>query len=295
MLQNQLHQAGVETAGAATPPEQTARLRITLAEDAHGWLLVAEVSIGDRRQVVMLPWNPVTATQEKPRITITKNLLWTQSQPILDILLVDSGSGMLVLGLDQIASYRMAGGKWIPSAILPLALLRPMPRDPRGRLEASANGFRAYLPAGTCSGSWMPDLALTCRSGTATWESAAVHWVADRNTLESDNKPPFYTMAAGLVTPSAVTDAWGSDIAGVADPCGAGTAVIASSPNNAHDEIRVYEIANGQPVPESDAAALPGPETALWPAESGRDATLVVHDLQTGEYEGSRLGLACSE
>jgi hypothetical protein len=40
---------------------------------------------------------------------------------------------------------------------------------------------------------------------------------------------------------------------------------------------------------------LPGPVTALWAAETGREVTLVVHNLQTGQYEASRLGLACAQ
>ena len=50
-----------------------------------------------------------------------------------------------------------------------------------------------------------------------------------------------------------------------------------------------------RPTPASDPLPLPGPVTALWPAETRSQATLVVHNLQTGEYEASRLGLACTQ
>ena len=177
LLQDQLHKAGVETAGletTATPPEPglpftPSRVRITLSEDARGLLFVAEVFTGDNRQIAMLPWNLPSSAQAKPRIRITKKVLWTQPDPILDILLVDSGSQMLVLSANRVASYRLMEDKWMPSATDSLVLPRPLPRDPRGRLEATADGFRAYLPTATCTGAWKPELRLTCLTGTATW------------------------------------------------------------------------------------------------------------------------------
>jgi hypothetical protein len=286
-LQDELHKAGVETAGvgiAATPPES--RVRVTISDDAHGMLLVAEVLTGDSPQIVMLPWTPPAPPQAKPRVSVTKKPLWTQPQPILDILLASSDSEMLILSTNEVASYRSMDGKWMPSATASLLLPRPMPRDPRGRLEGSGLGFRAYLPTATCDGAWQPELRVICMSGTATWRSTPVRWVPDRNVLEGDAPAPSF-------------EGWGSDWASIADPCGAGTVVIASSANNEHDSVRVYEITNGQATPASDDTPLAGPVTALWPAESGagsgKAATVVVHNLQTGEYEASRLGVACSQ
>jgi hypothetical protein len=308
LLRNQLHKSGIETAG--TPPES--RVRVTLSEDARGLLFVVEVFTGDNRQVAMLPWNLPSSAQAKPRVSITKKVLWTQPEPILDILLVDSDSELLVLSANTVASYRSMGDKWTPSATASLVLTRPLPRDPRGRLEATADGFRAYLPTATCQGTWRPELRLTCLNGTATWEDTEVRWVADRNVLESDAmKAPFYTtsngtgggvfaMADGRTRDRAGqlvagSEGWGSDIAGIVDPCGAGAAVIASSASTEREEVRMYEVANGQATPASDAMPLPGPVTALWPAGAGREATLVVHNLQIGEYEASWLALACAE
>jgi hypothetical protein len=135
--------------------------------------------------------------------------------------------------------------------------------------------------------------------------------VADQNTLESDAmKAPFYTSSGGVFAmadgraqnqsgqPVAGSEGWGSDIAGIADPCGAGglaPVVIASSANNEREEVRVYEVANNQATAASDAMPLSGAVTALWPAESRGKATLVVRNPQTGDYEASWLGLACTE
>lgn len=274
--------AGVPT--ATTPPEP--RGRVTLSADAQGLLLVAEVIVpganGDSRQVAMQRWNPPVSAQLNPRVSITKRLLWTQDSPILDVWLVDSDSGMLVLGVDQVTGYRLTDGKWTAVSSASLALPRPMPRDPRGRLETTPAGFRAYLPEGTCDGSWQPELKLTCSGEIGTWQERPVRWTPDRNELQ-----PQTALPSG--------EGWGDDTAGIGDPCGVGETIMADSPSNEHDSVRVYQIANGQAAPLSDALELPGPVTALWPAPTGREAILVVRNLQSGEYEASRLGVACTQ
>jgi hypothetical protein len=275
-LREELRKAASETVGretAATPPEP--RVRVTASEDARGLLFVAEVSADETRQVVMLEWSPPNSAEAKPRIRLIEKHLWAQGEPILDILLADSDSELLVLSTRQVASFRAMDGKWTPTAVASFVLPRPMPRDPRGRLEATALGFRAYLPAGTCDGALQPEFRVTCSKETAVWSGTlGTHWVADRNFLVGDAPAPSF-----------------ADRATIADPCGAGRVEIASSENNEHDSVRAFE----QATPLSDPMSLPGPATALWPAESGREVTLVVHNLQTGEYEASRLVLACAQ
>lgn len=293
-----LRKAGVNV-GAPGSPEPP--LRVTLTESARGMLLVAEIGSGDARQVAIIPWNP-PAAQDQPRIILTKQLLWMQPEPILDVLVLDSSSRMLVLSPNKITSYRLAGSAWMPNASASLVLPRPIPRDPRGRLEAAPGGFRAYLPGATCTGALQPDPSVTCAADNETWPDAQVRWVSDRNLLESTSaKGQFYTIANGLIAaadghvedaagqPIAGTESWGSDLAAVDSACG--STIIASSASTDHDSVRAFE----NTIPASDPVALPGPETALWPAETRGQATLVVHNLQTGEYEAYRLGFACAQ
>jgi len=287
LFEAELRKAGVELAAGASSDQ---RVRITLADNSRGMLLVAEVASLEGRQIAMLPWAPPSLPESKPRTTLTKKFLWSQQEPILDVLLLDSNSKMLVLSTSKIASFRFTDGTWTPGPTTSLVLARPLPRDPRGRIEASTEGFRAYVPGTTCSGSLEPDLKITCRPGNETWPDAQVRWVADRNLLESDSvKGPFYTIANGVTG----AEGWGGDIASIQSTCGAAViaAIIASSPATDRDSVQAYQ--NTSPV--SDALPLPGPVTALWPSEARDQATLVVHNLQTGEYEASRLGLACAQ
>jgi hypothetical protein len=287
LFETELRKAGLEVAaGTAAEP----RVRITLAENARGLLLVAEITSGSSRQIAMLPWSPPPSPEQQPRMTLTKKFLWAQQEPILDVLLLDSNTQMLVLSAGKVASFRFSDGKWMAGASASLVLPRPIPRDPRGRIEGTPDGFRAYLPGATCTGVFEPDLKISCAPGNDTWPDAQVRWITDRNLLESDAaKAPFYTTAHGLFGGSG---GWGSDIAAVEDPCAGAPVVIASGAATDHDEVRAY---NSQATPTSEALPLPGLVTALWSAETRGQVTLVVRNEQTGEYEASRLGLSCSQ
>jgi hypothetical protein len=304
LLQDELRRSGVVTAG--TSPES--RVRVTLSENARGMLFVAEVYTGDNRQVAMLPWALPPSPRVKSRVNITSKVTWTQPEPILDVLLVDSDSQMLVLSTSKITSYRIMGNNWAPLDTASLVLPRPLPRDPRGRLTIASDGFRAYVPGATCTGVLHPQLMLTCVAGNENWPGGEARWVADRNLLESDaTRTTFYAVANGFYTtpdghaqdrsgqPVAGSEGWGSDIAAIDDPCSASSTLIATSSSTAREEVGVYQVANGQATAASDALLLPGPVTALWPSEKQGQATLVIRNPQTGEYEASRLGLACSE
>ena len=198
---------------------------------------------------------------------------------------------MLILSVNKIASFRLTGGNWTPGASASLVLPRPVPRDPRGRIEKTSDGFRAYLPGATCTGSLQPDLKISCAPGNETWPDAQVRWITDRNVLESDAvKGPFYTTAQGLLGGA---EGWGSDIAPIQGTCGNAViaALITTSAATDRDSVQAYQ----NTTPLSDALPLPGPITALWPAETPVQVTLVIRNAQTGEYEASRLGLACSQ
>ena len=288
-LQAELRKAGIQVAASAE-----IQLRITASNSARAHLLVAEITSGENRQIAMLPWNLPPIPPHPPRISLTKQPLLIQPEPILDVLIPNAGGPMIVLDSAKLTAYRQSGDSWTPSATASLVLSRPIPRDPRGRLEPAPGGFRAYLPGSTCAGRFQPDLNISCQSGNEAWSNAPVRWVTGRNFLESDtNKGQFYTFANGIF---AMTDghssapaAWGSDIAAIDSPCGSAT--VASSPATGRDSVRVYQ--DGAPV--SDPLALDGPVTALWPAEMRGQVTLVIRNAETGEYEASRLGLACSQ
>jgi hypothetical protein len=239
-----------------------------------------------------------------------------QPEAVLDMLLVDSGSRLLVLSQSKVSSYKLAGGKWTLTAIAGVSWTRPLPRDQRGRLENGPDGFRVFVPGTSCSGMLLPEFKITCATGNDTWPlnprdpSLAVRWVTDRNFLESDNaRGSFYAAAAGWFSTSegrilnptgellAGSDGWGSQISSIENPCGSGWMLLVSAAGDAQDrdQIQAYEVTDGQVLAASETISLPGSVTALWPAETPAQATIVIRNSKTGNYEASRLGVACAE
>jgi hypothetical protein len=302
-----------DLAMADTQPD--ARLRVTISEDPRGLLFVVELAWGENRRLVMLPWVAPPPTETKPHLAIYRKLALEQSEPILDLLL-NSDSELLVASPASVTSMRLAGGKWTPTGVMAIPLTRPSARDPRGRLQPAPGGFRVYIPGTTCAGSLQPALRLTCTPGNEAWlanprdASLAVRWVSDRNVLESASAPgPFYSAAQGWLAatdqriasrtgePLRGADAWGSDIASVESSCTPNPVVLAAGSGDSpdRDQIQAYEIVRGQAIAASEAIATPGPVTALWPAETPGQVTAVIRNSKTGNYEASRLGVACAE
>jgi hypothetical protein len=93
---------------------------------------------------------------------------------------------------------------------------------------------------------------------------------------------------------------WGSDIASLKTACGSGAQLMATSsaqngPGSGTDSVRLYEIADRDPVPVSAVLDFPGEITALWREAKGDTAIAVVRNHETGEYEAFRLAVACSQ
>jgi len=88
---------------------------------------------------------------------------------------------------------------------------------------------------------------------------------------------------------------WGSDLATVRTPCGAGWQVLASgSGEQAEDSLRAYEFPDRDPVPVSAAVDFPGTITALWTEARGDTAIVVVREHDAESYEAYRLAVACN-
>jgi hypothetical protein len=250
-LEDELRKAGVETAATAQPE---VRLRVTISENARGLLLVAETMNGESRQVAMLPWNALPRSEVKPRIRMTMQPIWEQADPVLDLLLLDSGSALLVLTPGKVSSYRPANGKWTVAGVAAVSLARPPARDPRGRMEIGPNVLRVYLPGVTCGGALEPEVKLTCSTGNEWWQDSGWHvrWQTNGNLLESDSgRGAFYTAASGVVAaaegriqdgsgePVAGSETWGSDLASIGSACGIESAVVtAKAGDGPRDEIQ---------------------------------------------------------
>jgi hypothetical protein len=200
----------------------------------------------------------------------------------------------VILDTTGITRYERQDGKWTRTQTFDIPTTV---RDPRGRLQISGSTIVANVPGTKCSGTWDPQLALTCESGGM--------FTAGRNTIESPDWAPFYSEArsgddfllaetdgrthvydAARKPVTALRD-WGSDF--VEAPAGC-TGIIATGPGDrgSTDFLALYDVVNRAPVRLSDPTEFPGPVIALWPGIA------ITHNLSTQRYDAFSLTMDCS-
>jgi len=271
---------------------------LSLSSNPRGYLLIAEVSPPNEPKLVELttfqpPQLPTTGA-----VVLEKKLEWKQPVPILD--LVVTGDQMIVLSPGNLFRYERLNGEWqrVESAALP----SPPLRDPRGRLDVSAEIIQAAMPDSVCKTPRSGVLEFKCDPGGG--------FSAASNTLQAENGPPYFAEAsAGPIhliaeldgrihvydpsrKPLGAFDGWGSDFVALESPCGTRFAATSASSRTQNDSIAAYDIVNNLPVRVSDQQEFPGPVTALW--SSQKMALAVVKNLATGLYEAYTLSMACN-
>lgn len=277
----------LETGIDAQPAGGAVELKVTFSENPRGYLVIAQ-QISEGR-VWIESWPKPAAKLEKPPYHLVRTMLWEQPAPILDIAV--SGDAVYVLEPMRITgkNVRTTG----------LTLPRPMPRDPRGRIDTASNGdAHVLLPGVRCNG---PLARLTCSIAREPWI------VAGRNYFEGP-RGRFYTSAesggatfqaetdgrtriyAGFGDAARVLEGWGSEIAGVDSACG--THVIASLEA---DQLQAFQYAAGNVRATTVPLVLDGPVTAIWPSERKDQVTVIVRNRTTGNYEASRVSVSCSQ
>lgn len=262
-------------------------LRVTLSENPKSYLLIGQGSEG---KVWMEAWTKPPVKIEKPPHQLSRTVLWAQPSPILDALV--QGSRVLVLEPMRVSSSE---GKSVG-----LSLPRPMPRDPRGRIfDGGAEGIRILLPGVRCVG---PLQKLACSTARDPWIVAARNYFEGPRgryyttaeldgailQAETDGRTRVYG-ANSSDTVLRVIEGWGSEIATVDSECG--VHVLASLDS---DQLQAFRYAAGQVYPTTAPLTLEGPVTAIWPSSDRGQATVIVHNLNTGNYEASRVSIHCS-
>jgi hypothetical protein len=312
-LRDELRKSGVDLKDTGQAESQ---VRVVVSENPRGLLLIAEVVSNDTRQVVMAPWGRLSAVGVKPGLRIQMTPITEQTEPILDVWMSDSGLDLLVLTPAKVIAMHLTDGKWTPNGQASLPVARPIPRDPRGRLQALSGSLGVYLPGTTCTGQVGPRPIFSCEAVNSHWsmgtfEPTQVRWVTDRNVLETDGVGgSFYTAAMGWFASAngkvvnregevQGTHNWGSDLAAIANPCGSAESkivIVAGAEDiNQQDQVQAFSPPPEPPAAVSAPVVLPGAVTALWPAERTAQATLVIRNSITGTYEASRLSLACTQ
>jgi len=304
--------------------------RITISENRSQYLLVEEVRRGDDRQVWIAGWTrPHRTPMHMTGVTLEKQLLWEQDEPILDVAV--AGDTMLLLAPDKFSWFHRQNGQWQRAYSNEPPELKRSARDPRGRLRPSGAGFEAYLPGVACKAASISP-TVECKTADEPWilESGArfllvANFAPGRNYFDGrivtqtgvrKTIAPFYSAAAleengktlcltatvdgrtqildAAWEPAESITSWGSDIAGIDTRCGAGPSILATRTGDGHenDAIQAFTIRNRAAVPIGSPLDNPGPVTALW-TSGGISATAVVRDLETGRYAAYHITVAC--
>src|ERR1700722_9087298 len=305
--------------------------RVSISENASQYLLVEEARKGEDHQESIASCPGAAATLAKPGgIALDRKQVWQQAEPILDVAFPPAG--MLVLSPVAMALYAHSNDRWELRQSIPLASVKPWPRDLRGRIHANGAAFQTFLPGMTCSGNTEPALSVECRATDAPWvlEPGApalllANFAASRNYLDGRIVPqagvlksvsPFYSAASvesqgrtlclmaqmdgqtlladSAFEPLGSIGSWGSDMVGIDARCGAASQILATRAGDAAepDAIQSYAIAGGAATPVTAPVLFPGPVTALWPSGAGA-ALAVARDLASGEYVAYVVTISC--
>ena len=252
-LSTELRALGLRFADSATGIE----LRVTLSDSFRSRLLVAETRRGEQPLVLMAEWprEPGPERASPAALTLEKEFLWRQADPVLDAAVL--GDRLLVLDPHYITLYARAGGAWEKRQSWAVSAPGHWPRDIRGRLFAQPEGFQAYLPGWVCRGTFDTPSA-ECHGGEDLWPlysgatlAARAAFHAGRNNFDGPvttpagtqtGLPPFFSAALagsggkplwaiatldGRVAlfsqsaePAGFLSGWGNDIAGLGNMMG---------------------------------------------------------------------------
>jgi hypothetical protein len=274
-------------------------------------------------------------TQSAFPLTLHANLLISRPDRILDATIVGGlPLGMVTLSENAITVYANRDGHWIPGEPLKIEHDAPFPRDPRGRIIVRDDHlFDVYLPGYICHSVSTSPISLSCAHNDDPWPLDAgkarisAFFAPQRNFFtgalvpgigKQKSAPAFYSAAAiprdqyllwvfagvdghvhlldGITHQVAGKISWGSDLAGIRAACRPGTQVLATGAGDwREDSIQAFEFPDREPVIVSQKVMFNGLVTALWSAQDGQSATVVIRNLETGNYEAFLLTLTCGQ
>jgi hypothetical protein len=204
-LRSALQGLGVRFEGT---DQAAATVKITLSENVTSYVWVAQIrqSAGDAAVAMISLPRPegLSAVRESVPLTLLKIPLWTQSDPILDVAVLEENplpTHIAVLSGEKITLYRQQSGKWLQEQTLGIAHARPWPRDLRGRLIPGRDHLiDAYLPGVFCTSTTTPPPILKCRESDDPWPLAAAGMSEGTNSAAGSQMKAFFASTRNFFT-----------------------------------------------------------------------------------------------
>lgn len=331
-LETQLRSGGVQLRDAANSASE---IQVTLSENVREWLIVAEIRQGPDTKVAMVgvdKGGAGTLARAGSAMVLRKTFLISQSEPILDAAVVDSGTArnLLLLSRTSLGHYLWSAGKWNLQQSFPIAHGAPFAADLRGRIVVAQDHlFDAYLPGVSCTSSTGAPMTMTCRDTDDPWpiggqkaffNSARNYFTGILAPGIGTQLPPFFSAATlprvnytlwlfnGVDGQVRAYDSvelrtipntrnWGSDMISLRSNCGVGTQLLVSAAGDdtVADSLHAYEMVDREPNEVASQLAMDGPITALWQSADASSAVAVVRNLQAGQYDAYNITIACNQ
>ena len=222
MLEQDLRSLGVLPGGS----DSTTVIRVTLSQNLHGGLWIAEVQEGTETRVTMLPVKLDVSPAEPggPTLTLERTTIITEPDPVLDAQMFSSAGEqrLVVLEPRNIVVYgrkpavpapayptttTVPSSAWIREQALAIPYIANFPRDMRGRIVAAQGYlFQAYLPGVLCRGADNgSEITLICAGSDDPWpvtptqnafyDSARNYFMGVLTPGFGMQLPPFYQAA----------------------------------------------------------------------------------------------------
>ncbi len=161
------------------PSAEHVDVRLTLSENLDSYVWVADFVRGETPivAIVALPRPTGGKAAAAAPLTLQKQLVWEQEEPILDVVLLDrdasSQPSLMILEPSRIVLYERREERW--ELLQTVSVTHPEQglRDMRGRLEggqrSNLGNFVAFLPGVQCTGLVASQLGLECKEGKDQW------------------------------------------------------------------------------------------------------------------------------
>jgi hypothetical protein len=237
-------------------------LRVALTQTPTQIVLTASAQIGERQEVKIVAFNRTTvpaANLPFALVRLERQLVYESPDRILDASSLWNGEekGLAILllkNLDMIVLRIDASGEVKQSISLASANFR-LPRDPRAEVVPKGTQAELRLPTNICEFSWIGSSEVKCYPAKHAWRQAT--------TLTS--------------------------------PCDSSDWKLTADGNDWTTADLLQAIPQ-ESAKQSSAAVMsdfPGPVLSINGAQNPSSALIVIHNLQTGNYEVYKITLAC--
>ncbi len=153
-IEAQLRASGVRVGSTANANSD---VRVTLSENLHDYVWVAEIKQGNDTRVEMVT-SPRSVAPSTPKngatVSVRKVLMWSQATQMLDMLIVDGSTSnpkMVVLDVEAISLYALREGKWQREQTWAITHTRAFPRNVRGLLVVGKDKLLTAYLRGRCA------------------------------------------------------------------------------------------------------------------------------------------------